>query len=134
MRLAVVALMLVVGGCDTRVTDTGSRGGQQSSTSTTAALLGRWAFTRYFEDATGSVHLSTTVWEFRTGGVATRTVYADNVSAGVGDAVVTDAMWIADAHTITIRTTGSAPPVTFDYRFEGGALVLGGLPFTRLSW
>lgn len=133
MRVVVVALLLVVGACDARVTGTSAYGGEQSTSSASAALIGRWAFTRYFEDDAGSVHLSTTVWEFLPGGVATRTVYADNVSAGVGDAVVTVGRWTADSRTISIRLGGSATATPFDYRFEGGALILGGLTFTRLS-
>ena len=133
MRIAVLALLVVVVACDARVTDTGAYGSQNTSTSASAALIGRWAFTRYFEDDLGAVHLSTTVWEFGSGGVATRTVYTDNVSAGVGDAVITIGTWTADARTISIRLGGSAVPTIFEYRFEGGALILGGLTFTRLS-
>lgn len=132
MRLAAVALLLVAAACDTRVTDTGGFGSQRPS-ATITALVGRWSFTRYFEDAGGSVHLSTTVWEFAPGGAATRTVFADNVTAGIGDAVVTTGVWSADARTLSVRFSGSSVPVQYEYRFEGGALILGGLTFVRLS-
>ena len=132
MRAAVVALLFVVSACEPRVTDTGGYDGRGSTTSASAALVGRWAFTRYFEDETGATHLSTTVWEFRQGGAGTRTVYADNISAGVGDAVVTPVNWTAGDRTITIRIGGGIP-ATFDYRFQGGDLILDGLIFTRLS-
>jgi len=131
VRLSAVVLLLLLAACDTRVTDTGGFGSQRPS-AITSALVGRWSFTRYFEDAGGSVHLSTTVWEFASGGAATRTVYADNLTAGIGDAVVTTGVWSADARTLSVRFSGSSVPVQYEYRLEGGALILGGLTFARL--
>ena len=131
MRIAVAVLLLVVAGCDTRITDAGgyeSRGGSNSASS---SLVGRWAFTRSVSAADGSLHLSTTVWEFASSGRAVRTVYADNVSAGVGDAVISTGTWTADSRTVSIRLDGSTVPTVFEYRFEGGALILGGLVFAR---
>lgn len=132
MRIAVAALLLVVA-CDTRVTDVGSYGSQNSAGSSPSSLIGRWAFTRSFGSADGTLHLSTTVWEFTAAGSAVRTVYADNITAGIGDAVVTSGAWTADARKVSIRLDGSTVPTVFDYRFEGGALILGGISFSRLS-
>lgn len=133
MRIAVAALLFVVAGCDTRVTDVGSYGSQNAAGSSPSSLIGRWAFTRSFGSADGALHLSTTVWQFTAAGSAVRTVYADNITAGISDAVVTSGVWTADARTVSIRLDGSTVPTVFDYRFEGGALILGGLSFARLS-
>lgn len=131
MRFVVAVLILVVAGCDTRITDSGAYGSHTPNTSSPSSLIGRWAFTRSVSSADGSLHLSTTVWEFAASGVVTRTVYADNVSAGVGDAVISSGTWTADSRTVSIRLDGSTVPTVFDYRFEGGALILGGLTFVR---
>jgi hypothetical protein len=60
-------------------------------------------------------------------------VFADNLTAGVGDVVVTTGVWSADSRTVSVRFSGSSVPVQYDYRLEGGALILGGLTFARIS-
>lgn len=131
MRIAVAALVLVVAGCDTRVTDVGAFESQSTTNNSPSSLIGRWAFTRSFSSADGTLHLSTTVWEFAASGTAIRTVYADNISAGAGDAVVSTGTWTANSRTVSIRLDGSTMPTVFEYRFEGGALILGGITFAR---
>ena len=135
--LPCLALMVVAGiaGCgDMRPTDPGraTGGGVIINKPAVNPLVGKWSFARYLVDDAGYAHLSQTVWEFRTGGGVTRTLYSDNISAGVGDVIVANGTWTTSGGNVQVLFEGSTTPVAYDYHFEGDRLVLAGTAFIRL--
>lgn len=120
---------------DMRPTAPGQTGGKTVISTPTAstALLGSWSFTRFFYDDAGNLHSSQTVWTFMNGGSVTRTVYSDNLTAGIGDAITTIGTWTATSSAIDVTFPGSTTPTRYSYYFEGTALVLAGTAFIRLG-
>ena len=115
----------------TGTTGTGTSGGT-SGGATDARLVGEWSRTVLFQDATGAVHASRTTWRFALDASASRAVVASNLTFGLVDSVVTPARWRIQGGRLALSylppTSGE---VLFEYRFEGGILLLGGLPFER---
>ena len=114
-------------------TGTNSGGTGVLTTKPNSALVGTWSFSRFFYDDAGNLHLSQTVWTFGSGGDATRTVYADNITVGVGDVIVTTGTWTATSTEVEVRFQGSTTSTRYPYHFDGGALVLAGTAFIRLQ-
>ena len=143
MRLSGVHLLLVLAsavapGCGElpptaprRIT--GTSGTNTSTPTLLPSLIGKWSFTRLFYDDIGAAHLSQTVWWFAANGAATRTVYTDNLTAGVGDVIVTQGRWSSTPTVLSVVFDGSTTPNRYDYRFEGGALILAGTAFRPLA-
>ena len=136
VRILSTALALGAQGCgDARITEP-ARGGTSPIKvvvpSGNTVLVGKWSFTRFFTDDSGDFQSSQTVWDFGYTGNVTRTVYADNLTDGIGDAVVTTGKWTSSATVITVTFDGSSIATNYDYHFEGTALVLAGIAFVRL--
>lgn len=134
------ALALIVAGCGERTDLTGtSRASRPGTTSTSGSssavdtrLVGRWSRTLLLQDAGGSIHASRTTWRFGADASASRSVVASNLTFGLVDSVVTSMRWRTEGRTVIL--TSVAPGVAetrFEYRFDGQALVLGGLAFDR---
>lgn len=139
MRLPSVRLLLAMAGAvalgcgEIRPTAPGRIVGTAGSPTTSPSLVGKWSFTRLFTDDIGAAHLSQTVWSFAANGSATRTVYSDNLTAGVGDVIVTQGRWSSTPTVLSVVFDGSTTPNRYDYRFEGGALILAGTAFLPLA-
>jgi hypothetical protein len=85
-----------------------------------------------FQDNTGAVHSSRTTWRFGSDASASRAVVASNLTFGLVDSVVTAARWRIQGSRLAVTfSPPSSAEVLFEYRFDGGILVLGGLPFER---
>lgn len=105
-----------------------TRGGSGGSQPT--VLVGRWQRTIIF-NANGDTHSSETTWEFRSDGIAMRTVVARNLSQGFSDVTFSSGTWRANGRTLTITFT-SQGTVSFDFSVFGNVLTLNGQDFVRI--
>ncbi len=113
---------------------TGQGGGAVS-----ASLTGSWRRVLYFSDG-NAIRASVTTWSFDGRGGATRVVTAQNLTAGVADAVVSSGTYTATASTVTVRfVTPDAGTVRYGWRVETSAtnpvptLFLDGDGYTQVT-
>ncbi|HET7585137.1 MAG TPA: hypothetical protein VFK13_09520 [Gemmatimonadaceae bacterium] len=106
-------------------------GGGGGSSNLAPELVGRWRHTEIF-NTPNSIQSSQTVWEFRSDGIAVRTITVVDLTTGVGDVITSTGSWSTNGLVVTISFF---PPdfgsVSFDFRIVGGVLTLGGIPFQR---
>ena len=141
--LATAIALSLLAGCDgERATITGTFGAPRPGSGTSIGrgpsgaidtrLLGQWSHTILFSDQVGAIHASRTTWRFASDGLASRAVVASNLTFGMVDSVVTFARWSTGSGQValTYLPEGSGT-ARFDYFFQGGALILGGIAFAR---
>lgn len=113
---------------------TGPRGTPPGQTVRDAALVGSWWRILLFTDEDGTAHASETTWRFDSGGSASRTVVATNLTFGFFDTVVANARWHTESGG-TVVITFVAPDsgtVRFAYRISRDTLVLDTRAFLRV--
>lgn len=138
-----IAIICTLAACDgERVNITGTIGaprpgsgataGGGGSTTIDSRLVGQWSRTVLFQDNFGAVHASRTTWRFASNASASRAVVASNLTFGMVDSVVTAARWrtAGGSVVVTYLPEGSGT-ATFEYFFQGSALILGGITFER---
>ena len=114
---------------------TGTIGGSGGGgTAASPAIIGTWQRTIVFFDDFGFMHSSETTWTFETGGLASRSVVATNVTLGASDTVVTEARWRLDGTNLIIDFTAPSPgTITLEARVQGSSLFLAGQEYLRVD-
>lgn len=98
-----------------------------------AALVGSWWRIVLFSDDDGTTHASETTWRFESGGAATRTVVASNLTYGFFDTVVAGAQWRTEGGAVVISFSApNSGTVRFAYRVNGDTLRLDTREFLRV--
>ena len=109
-------------------------GGSGGGTNASPAIVGTWQRTLVFFDDFGFMHSSETTWSFETGGLASRSVVATNITLGAADTIVTEARWRLDGTNLVIDFTAPAPgTITLEARVQGTSLFLAGQEYLKIS-
>lgn len=113
---------------------TGTLEGGGGGTAASPSIVGRWQRTIVFFDDFGFLHSSETTWSFETGGLASRSVIAANITLGAADTIFTEARWRLDGTNLIIDFTAPSPgTITLEARVQGTSLFLAGQEYLKIN-
>ena len=98
------------------------------------ALVGRWSHTETVTTVNGTINSSQIIWEFRSDGSATETVFTTNTLTGITNQAVMMGSWqVTGQFLIVTFSPSNLGSVQFTFTVVGPTLTLNGLDFVRIG-